>query len=69
MDAIPVSVTLVPQNPDNEKVTAHSVQRGQFSGFPLTKLPNEVLVNYPALYVLTGCSCLLPGQQKFQGHD
>lgn len=46
MDAIPVSGTLVPQNPDNEKVTAHSVQRGQFSGFPLTKLPNEVLVNY-----------------------
>ena len=46
MDAIPVSGTPVPQNPANEKVTAHSVQRGQFSGFPLTKLPSEVLVNY-----------------------
>ena len=46
MDAIPVSGTPIPQNPANEKVTAHSVQRGQFSGFPLTKLPTEILVNY-----------------------
>ena len=51
MDAIPVSGTLAPQNPVNEEVAAHSVQRGQFSRFPLTGLPNEVLVNYLLPYM------------------
>ena len=46
MDAIPVSGSPVPENLANEKVTAHPVQRGQFSGSLLTKLSSEVLVNY-----------------------
>ena len=46
MDAILVSGGLAPQNPANEEVTAHSVQRGQFSCFPLAGLPNELLANY-----------------------
>ena len=44
MDAIQVSGILAPQNP--VQVTAHSVQRGQFSRFPLAGLPSEVLAKY-----------------------
>ena len=44
MDAIQASGVLAPQNP--VQVTAHSVQRGQFSRFPLAGLPSEVLVKY-----------------------
>ena len=46
MDAIQVSGTLAPQKTVNEKMIAHSAQRGQFSRFPLAGLPDEVLAKY-----------------------
>ena len=46
MDAIPVSGSHAPRNPAHEEVAEHSFQCGQFSGFQLASLPNELLVNF-----------------------
>ena len=60
MDAIQVSGTLSPQNAANEEVTAHTVQRGEFSGLSLTSLPSDVLITnllpYISLQDVFACS-------------
>lgn len=59
MNAIHVAGACQPRNPVNDELASQSVQRKQFSFFPLSELPNEVLGKYilPYMSYKDVCAC------------